>query len=107
MSEFKMNLDSNAKNLMELFGVSQERCEELCGLVDNIEKENPEWGIHQVLDEASKHSANENENRFLIATYFKDHGIQAGYKLSKVDEVIGSLFERATKHSTFERHHYN
>lgn len=92
-----MNLKKEAETLMELFGISEERCKELCGLVDEIETANPEWGIHQVLDEASKHSVNENENRFLIATYFKDHGMKAGFTMGKVESMIGSLFERAMK----------
>lgn len=99
-----MNLKSGSKTLRELFGITEERCIELCGLVDEIERNHRDWGIDAILEEASTHTENENENRFLIASYFREHGIKSGIGAGAgiIQELAGlGLFSRTEKTSRF------
>ena len=97
--DFKMNLNSEANSNYELFGVPQERCKELCGLVDKIQESKPEWNIGQVIAEASNFTQSENENRLLIAEYFMDYGVHIGAQAGfKAGQVAASFFDRTVQH---------
>lgn len=105
--KFKVEIEpSISGSLMEALGIEAHRCEELCGLIEDIHEANPELGLSEILSEASKHCQSVNELAFVSFILGKHVGFTEGVHARGVAKAVQSLFNqmmgaRATKPHPF------
>jgi hypothetical protein len=70
MAEAKFQIKAKAKtgHLMTDLGISEDRCKELCGLVESTIRANPDSQVIEVIEEVTAHSQSWEETVFLSET---------------------------------------
>ena len=81
----------NAQGLREAFGISQERCIELCGLTEKIiEKKRGDVSISDISSEMSRHTHNPAELAF-VNIHLGMHVEQARSPISFITSMMRSM----------------
>jgi hypothetical protein len=103
MKPFHVQADPAGRDLKEQFGITGERCVELCGLCDEIIAKNKGIAVADLSEQVSKHCENANEVMFM--------GIVIGRKVEEQNNFMGLI---AKMHESmrpsftgFSKHSYN
>jgi hypothetical protein len=95
--QHNISLDHTARNMMEALSIPEERCEELCGLVEEIHNENPNYNLAQIMEQVSTHCENENELRFMFYVIGTKVGEARGEFVAEMKHQVRSLFQHVTE----------
>lgn len=104
----KLEINTEAHNMMQALGISKERCKDLCGLIDRLIKDRKNINLAEVLKEASMHCENQNELTFLSYILGTHVGEKTGVIKEKLGSALEGLFERLQRtHSKKETFNWN